>query len=85
MDATWYVDGSLLDKQWDFARRAGFSVVLVAASGELLACGFGVPPRWIESSGGAEVWAVHVVLRLAITPPSIVTDYLSNSRAPFVT
>ena len=75
-DALWYIDGSLIDNAYRQTIRTGFAVVVVATTGSLLAYGFGAPPAWVTTSGGAEAWALLTILRLNPTPPTMVTDYL---------
>ena len=54
----WFVDGSLFDEAHRFARRTGYSMVIVAHNGDLVACGNGTPPHWIVDAAGAELWTV---------------------------
>lgn len=42
-DAVFYIDGSLFDEAWRFARRTSFGIVITAASGALLGFGNGIP------------------------------------------
>ena len=73
-DAEWYIDGSLFDEKLDFSRRCGFGIVVVAADGQLLGYGSGVPPTWIHDAAGAELWAFYVVIREAPRMPKTFTD-----------
>jgi len=73
-EATWFIDGSLFDEAKRFARRTGFSVVVVSNSGSLLGFGAGVPPHWIVDAAGAELWAFQVVAMLNTVLPQVVTD-----------
>ncbi len=73
-DARWFVDGSLFDESRRFARRTGFAIVIVSASGTLLAFGNGVPPCWVQDAAGAELWAFVVVAKLCCFFPLVVTD-----------
>jgi hypothetical protein len=74
-DLRWFVDGSLFDEYKRFMRRTGFGVVAVDRFGSLVACGYGIPPRWIHDAAGAELWAVCFVLGLGSHAiPAIVTD-----------
>jgi hypothetical protein len=57
-------------------RCTGFSLVVVADDGTLLACGHGTPPSWIFDSAGAEAWAFYVALDMCPFPPPITTDCL---------
>ncbi len=72
--ATWYVDGSLFDEAKRFARRTGFGIVVVSASGDLIGFGSGIPPHWVVDAAGAELWAMLTVLRLNAFMPDVVTD-----------
>ena len=72
--AEWYIDGSLFDEKLDFSRRCGFGIVVVAADGQLLGYGSGVPPAWIHDAAGAELWAFYVVIREAPGMPRTFTD-----------
>jgi len=71
---TWYIDGSLMDGPWQALRRTGFGIVVTDPVGNLIAFGRGRPPRWVDTSGGAEAWAYHVVTSLTAFPPQAVTD-----------
>ena len=74
-DLQWFVDGSLFDEYKRYMRRTGFGVVAVDRLGSLVACGYGIPPRWIYDAAGAELWAVCFVLGLrSYAVPAIVTD-----------
>jgi len=76
-DARWYIDGSLIDGPRELTSRCGFGIAVVANDGRLIACGLGVPPEWVRTSGGAEVWAFYTVVRTNPTLPFVVTDCLS--------
>ena len=76
-DARWYIDGSLFDGAWDFARRTGFGVVVVSSRGDLLAYGCGVPPAWVKDAAGAEAWALAQVLKVSGEVPDVITDCLN--------
>ena len=75
-DARWIIDGSLYDEARYIARRTGFGVAVVTTAGDLLACGFGIPPDWVHDVAGAEASAYFVVTREALTLPAVVTDCL---------
>ena len=77
LDAKWYIDGSLFDAAWDYAKRTGFGVAVVSTSGDLLAYGKGVPPDWIHDAAGAEAWAFAVILRMCPFLPDTTTDCLN--------
>ena len=78
--ACWYIDGSLFDERKRFGRRTGFGIVVVSASGSLLAIGRGVPPSWVPDAAGAEVWAFLVAIRSQLQMPRVVTDCLGILR-----
>ena len=73
-DAVWYIDGSLFDEAWKYARRTGFGVVVVGTDGTLLGFGNGVPPPWVHDAAGAELWALCAVAMMNPSLPHIVTD-----------
>ena len=73
-DVTWFIDGSLFDTVCRASRRTGFGVAVVAASGDLLAWGCGVPPSWIQDASGAEAWAFFFVMREALEVPRATKD-----------
>ncbi|CAK0821986.1 unnamed protein product [Prorocentrum cordatum] len=73
-DFCWYTDGSMkYGPQWEL-RRTGCAIVVVSADGDLVAYGSAVLPPWIRTAAAAELWAVLLVLSIAIVPPSIRTD-----------
>ena len=69
-----YCDGSLLFGAWKAIRATGFGIVVAAASGRLLAYGFGIPPSWCATAAAAEAWALHIVISMCPTPPNMRTD-----------
>ena len=73
-DCTWYIDGSMLNKEvWQY-RATGFGVVVVSPSGGLVAFGGGNPPAWAKTAAAAEAWALRVICSLEPCLPSIRTD-----------
>jgi len=76
-DATWFIDGSLVDGPRDLISRCGFAIAVVGSDGRLIACGLGVPPDWVTTAGGAELWAFYTVVRLNAFIPFVITDCLS--------
>ena len=72
--AHWYIDGSMYDGVAYECIRVGFGIVAVSPCGDLLGVAHGVPPHWVDSAPGAELWALRVVLGLCSQPPPIVTD-----------
>ena len=75
-DARWYIDGSFIDGPSAYTGRTGFGAVAIGDANEILAMGYGVPPAWIKNAAGAEGWALHVVLRATVAPPTVTTDCL---------
>ena len=73
---TFYIDGSAMDADCYALVRFGFAIVAVSDQGELVALGHGSPPSWIVDSGGAEAWALYMVLSMCPDVPNVVTDYL---------
>ena len=72
----WFIDGSLFDEPFWFAKRLGFGIVVVHACGDLVACGRGRPPAWVSDAAGAELWAFFMVTKLTSWLPWTVTDCL---------
>ena len=42
--------------------------------GDLVAAAFGVPPFWVDTIQGAELWAVQMTLAAVVFPSAIYTD-----------
>ena len=59
----WYIDGSAQNPKWEEIATFGFGIVVTSAYGDLVAWGFGIPPKWITSAADAEAWALSVALR----------------------
>ena len=55
-DATWFIDGSLIDGAHDLTAQTDFAIAIVSPVGALIACAYGVPPAWIVDAAGAEHW-----------------------------
>ncbi|CAK0827955.1 unnamed protein product [Prorocentrum cordatum] len=73
-DLCWHADGSMkFGPVWEL-RRAGCALVVVSENGDLAAYGCAVPPPWIRAAAAAELWAVMLVLTIALRPPTIRTD-----------
>ena len=47
---------------------------MVSFDGRVVAAAFGVPPRWVDTIQGAELWAVQMALASAVFPDRIYTD-----------
>ena len=75
-DVTWYIDGSQLFPRRRELSTLGFALAAVSGDGELLAWGWGAPPKWCDSASAAEAWALCTVLRHAAPQDRIVTDCL---------
>ena len=75
-----FTDGSLLDGGWDGYQALGWAFVAINEHGEVLAAAFGVPPRWIDSIQGAELWAVHMALQAIDLPSALYTDCQTVQR-----
>ena len=75
-DARWYVDGSFIDGPSPYTGRTGFGAVAVSSDNEILAMVHGSPPAWVINAAGAEGWALLVVLRATVAPPTVTTDCL---------
>ena len=75
-DITWYIDGSQLFPRRRELSTLGFALAAVSGSGELLAWGWGTPPKWCDSASAAEAWALCTVLRHAAPQDRIIIDCL---------
>ena len=53
-----YIDRSQLDGPSKLLRRVGWSFVAVDRYGKPNTSAYGVPPPWVTTVGGAEVWAL---------------------------
>ena len=73
-DTTWYIDGSMFDKEIWALRSVGFGIVVVSKSIGLIAFGGGHPPFWVKSAPAAEAWALSTVVQIHPTVPMIRTD-----------
>ena len=79
-DATVCTDGSLLDGKLPKEGQAlGWSFA-VLYEGELVCAAYGVPPKWVDSIQGAELWAVHMALIHVHFPSKLFTDCESVSK-----
>ena len=75
-DARWFIDGSQINGKWKQLSTCGVSIAVVADDGQLLAHGQGIPPSWVDSAAGAELWALCTVLHMTTHTPRVVTDWL---------
>ena len=70
-----FTDGSLLDNKLPRECHAlGWAFAVVTVSGELIASANGVPPRWVNTIQGAELWAVLKALQSVTFPSGLYTD-----------
>ena len=63
---TTYLDGSFRDGPTEDLGRTGWGFISYDADGIIRAAAFGVPPPWIRSIHGAEMWAVFAALRCSL-------------------
>jgi hypothetical protein len=75
-DARWFIDGSQICPERRQLSTFGFGLAAVGRNGELLAWGWGTPPKWCDSASAAEAWALCSILRLSQETPLAVTDCL---------
>ena len=52
----------------------GWAFVVVDDEGNLIAAAYGVPPAWVDTIQGAELWAVRVALLCVVYPSKLFTD-----------
>ena len=73
-----YTDGSLMDNEPEFegsCRALGWSFVVLAHDGTILAAARGCPPAYVDTIYGAELWAVQMVVTRALAGMvRVVTD-----------
>ena len=77
-DATWYIDGSLLDGPRTLTSATGAGYAAVSSHGALVAYGHGTPPPWATTIPAVEAWAFSVVLHNTLARRAVVTDCLGN-------
>ena len=75
-----FTDGSLLDGQWAGCAALGWTFVALDDNDCVVAAAHGVPPRWVDSIQGAELWAVHVALETMLFPEALYTDCLTVQK-----
>ncbi len=73
-DATWYLDGSMLHREFYDLRATGFAIVVVSKSRGLVGLGGGTPPWWCRTAAAAEAWALQVALGLCEWNSQLRTD-----------
>ena len=63
LGARLFTDGSLIDGKVRYGCQSlGWAVLVTNATGDLIASATGVPPRWVDTIQGAELWAVRMAL-----------------------
>ena len=72
-----YLDGSLRDGPNELLTRAGFGFIVYDQHGTVKAAACGVPPPWVNSIHGAELWALYAALRISL--PGV--TYRSDRKA----
>jgi ribonuclease HI len=76
-----FTDGSLIDQKIGYGCQSlGWAFAIVDDEGDLVASAQGVPPRWIETIQGAELWAVRMALEYAIFPSVLLTDCMTVQK-----
>ena len=61
----------------DRSSTAPFPRAVIDADGELVAAAYGVPPEFVDTIQGADLWAVRVALLCAAFPSKLFTDCMS--------
>ena len=75
---TWYIDGSTMDGPAATLSRTGIGFAAVDPKGKLIAYGYAVPPWWVDTTPGAEAWALNIVLKATLRRKAVVTDCMGN-------
>ena len=73
-DATWYLDGSMVNGEIHDLRTTGFAIVVVSKSQGLVGFGGGTPPWWCRTAASAETWALQVALSYDTSDSQLRTD-----------
>ena len=76
-DTTWYIDGSMFDREIWESRAIGFGIVVHSKSEGLVAFGGGHPPFSVRTAAAAEAWALQVVLTISEHLPNVRTDCMA--------
>ena len=74
---TVYLDGSFLDGPSRALGRTGWGLAVLDGEARVVASAFGVPPGWVRTIHGAEMWALFAALSRAL--PGMA--YRSDRRA----
>ena len=70
-----FTDGSLLDGELGKAGVAlGWAFIMLDSGNNVVAAAHGVPPRWVDTIQGAELYAIQMVLACSAFPDVIFTD-----------
>ena len=70
-----FTDGSLMDSALgDICPSLGWGFVALDDCGNVLAAACGVPPPWVTTIQGAELWAIQVAVTSVAFPGTIYTD-----------
>ena len=70
-----FTDGSLQDRKLpDGCQALGWAFAVVGPEGEYMSAAYGVPPKWLTTIQGAELWAVQMALQHVTFPESLYTD-----------
>ena len=73
--STVFSDGSLQDNTLPREYHSlGWAFVVIAPNGHICAAACGVPPKWVNTIQGAELWAVQMALQSVQFPGCIYTD-----------
>jgi len=75
---SWYIDGSTIDGPTSTLRRSGAGFLATNPEGDLVAYGYGVPPWWVDTTPGAEAWALNIVVTATVGRKQVFTDCLGN-------
>jgi len=70
-----FTDGSLLDGSLPSGWKSlGWAFAIVDQEGNLVAAARGVPPVWVDTIQGAELWALMMAMQHATLPEVVLTD-----------
>ncbi len=70
-----FTDRSLLDGRLPKGCQSlGWAFVVISKDGDFIASAYGVPPKWVDTIQGAELWAVRMALLHAVFPERLYTD-----------
>eukprot|EP00973_Karenia_brevis_P019602 2689068-Karenia_brevis.AAC.1 len=70
-----FTDGSLIDSNLHgLCDRLGWAFTVLSEDGRLLAAAAGVPPDWVVTIQGAELWGLHMAVQNVLLPKRIYID-----------